>query len=71
MTRYVMRDGALVEKAKAPPSSGAFFMPDIAPFRTMEGVEIASRSTLRDYERRMGVRQVGTDTQVGPRRRER
>ncbi len=37
------------------------FIPDIQPFRTQEGVEISSRSKLRDYERRNGVRQVGND----------
>ena len=34
---------------------------DIEPFVTQDGVEITSRSKLRDYERANGVRQVGTD----------
>ena len=37
------------------------FMPDIRAFRTQEGVEISSRSKLRDYERRTGTKQVGND----------
>ena len=41
------------------------FMRDIKPFTTQDGVEITSRSKLRDYERRTGSRQVGNDW-VGP-----
>ena len=37
------------------------FIPDIAPFRTQDGTEISSRSKLRDYERKHGVKQVGND----------
>ena len=60
--RYVMRDGELVEKSEArPPQSGAFFMPDIAPFVTQEGKQITSRSELRAYEQRHGVKQTGND----------
>ena len=55
-----MRDGALVPKTKTPPSSGVFsYAPDIAEFRTTDGVTIASRSHLRDYEQRNQVRQIG------------
>lgn len=36
-------------------------MPDIKHFTTQDGVEITSRSKLRDYERRTGTRQVGND----------
>lgn len=62
MTTYVMRNGQLVEKSKAPPKSGVFHaMSDITPFTTQEGVEISSRSALRAYEQKNGVRQVGND----------
>jgi hypothetical protein len=36
-------------------------MPDITPFVTQDRVEISSRSALRAYERRNGVRQIGND----------
>lgn len=59
---YVVRDGQLVEKSKAPPlNGGAFFMPDITPFVTQDGTPISSRSELRAYEQRHGVRQTGND----------
>ena len=65
MTRqtYVIRDGKLVPKSEAAPSraNGPHVMNDIRPFVTTDGVEITSRSTLRAYEQRMGVRQVGND----------
>jgi hypothetical protein len=57
--RYVLRAGKLVEKNRAVPTYTV--MSDIKPFVTQDGVEITSRSTLRDYERRLGVRQVGND----------
>lgn len=60
MPVFVIRDGALVEKPEALPSSGAFsYAPDIAEFRTTDGVNIGSRSSLRAYEQRHGVRQIG------------
>lgn len=59
---YVLRNGKLVEKSKAPPlNAGAFIMSDIAPFRTQDGKEIGSRSSLRAYEQANGVKQVGND----------
>ena len=60
---YVLRDGKLVLKATAAPlNSGVFHvLPDIAPFQTQDGTAIGSRSALRDYEQRHGVRQVGND----------
>lgn len=37
-------------------------MSDIAPFRTAgDNVAITSRSELRNYERKNGIRQVGND----------
>lgn len=36
-------------------------IPDIQPFKTQDGTEITSRSNLRAYERKHGVKQVGTD----------
>lgn len=62
MTTYVLRNGQLVEKSKAPPLGGVFaVMPDIAPFVTQDGKEITSRSALRAYEQANGVKQVGND----------
>lgn len=60
-TTYVWRAGKLVEKQEAARSEAAFFMPDIAPFVTQDGVEITSRSALRAYEERNGVKQCGND----------
>jgi len=65
MTTYVLRDGKLVDKSRAPPLSGAFHshgvMPDLKPFVTQDGKEISSRSALRAYEQANGVRQIGND----------
>lgn len=36
-------------------------MRDIAPFVTQDGHEITSRSSLRAYEIRNGVKQIGND----------
>jgi hypothetical protein len=59
---YVYRDGELVEKQYAAPlHNGAFLMPDIAEFVTQDGERITSRSHLRDYERRHGVKQSGNE----------
>jgi hypothetical protein len=60
-TTYVLRGGKLVRKRRAPLRAAVNVMPDIAPFVTQEGVPIGSRSGLRAYERRNGVRQVGND----------
>jgi hypothetical protein len=60
-TRYVLRSGKLVEKTEATPRYNYQILSDIKPFITQDGVEITSRSKLRDYERANGVRQVGTD----------
>jgi hypothetical protein len=64
MTTYVMRDGALVDKRLASPrasSRSAYVISDIEPFTTQEGAAITSRVDLREYERRNGVKQIGTD----------
>jgi len=60
---YVFRDGALVPKSEARPLATApYVMGDIKPFVTAgDRVEITSRSTLREYERRTGTRQIGND----------
>lgn len=58
---YVMRDGKLVPKSKAAPLGGFSVMSDIKPFITQDGTEITSRSALRAYEQRNGVKQVGND----------
>ena len=62
--KYVYRDGKLVPWNKAGPRGGGggpLVVPDIQPFATQDGTYIASRKHLRDYERAMGVRQVGND----------
>lgn len=51
----------VIPKKEAARRGGVVTMRDIEPFRTQDGVLIASRSTLRDYERRNGVRQIGND----------
>lgn len=66
MTRetYVFRDGQLVPKRLAAPRierKGVAVVPDIKSFITQDGVEISSRSKLREYERKNGVRQIGND----------
>ena len=66
MTTYVLRNGQLIDKSKAPPLSGVFdsgtyIMPDIKPFVTQDSKEITSRSELRAYEQANGVKQVGND----------
>ena len=58
-TRYVMRDGKLVKKISM--RASPHVLSDIKPFVTQDGVEITSRSSLREYERRNGVRQTGND----------
>lgn len=65
-TTYVLRDGQLVPKAEAyavtvKHGDAPMVMGDITPFRTVDGVEISSRSHLRAYEQRTGTRQVGND----------
>jgi hypothetical protein len=67
MTTYVMRNGALIEKHLAPPLAAAGsgrsaqVLSDLVPFATQDGTPITSRAALHEYERRHGVRQVGTD----------
>ena len=66
MMRYVYRNGHLVEKRRAGPK-GPLVISDIREFVTQDGVTITSRSSLRDYERKHGVKQVGNDW-TGPER---
>ena len=60
---YVLRDGKLVPKSTAAPLSQGYFnvLPDIQPFTTQDGTHITSRSGVRAYEQKHGVRQVGND----------
>jgi hypothetical protein len=60
---YVLRDGKLVPKSTAAPlNSGVFHvLADIQPFQTQDGTPISSRSHLRAYEQKHGVKQVGND----------
>ena len=58
---YVMRDGALVEKAGRRTGKSHQVLGDIEPFVAPGGEYITSRSGLRAYERKHGVRQLGND----------
>jgi hypothetical protein len=60
---YVLRDGKLVPKSTAAPlNSGVFHvLKDIDPFQTQDGTPISSRSHLRAYEQKHGVKQIGND----------
>lgn len=61
---YVIRNGELVPKHLAEPlhAPGAHrFVPDIKPFTLPDGTEITSRSSLRAYEQKHGVKQCGND----------
>lgn len=69
MTTYVRRNGQIVNKQTGEPIKvgsavkHTFALPDIAPFTSPLDfkTEISSRSQLRDYEKRHGVKQIGTD----------
>ena len=67
---WVIRNGEFVRKEDAAPLHTPNFnvLPDIAPFTTQDGTHITSRSVLRAYEQRNGVRQVGND--LAPQMRE-
>ncbi len=61
---FVIRDGQLVPKHQAAPREAARdhrFIPDIRPFDLPDGTHIGSRSALRDYEQKHGVKQCGND----------
>ena len=64
---FVMRDGKLVPKSGAAPLDSAFHvMQDITEFQSpIDGSLIASRSQLREHERRFGVRQCGELKKAG------
>lgn len=62
MTTYVIRDGQLVEKSKAPPKGGLFVMSDVQPFVSpIDNTLITSRSGVREHERKHNVYQIGND----------
>lgn len=64
MTTYVLRDGELVEKAKAEPreTKSIHVISDVAPFISpIDRSLISSRSQVREHERIHGVRQIGND----------
>jgi hypothetical protein len=48
-------------KATAEKQNSHVILHDIEPFQTIEGEVITSRSSLREYEKRKGVRQCGND----------
>ena len=62
--KYVFRDGKIVVKGEDVRLSRGYFnvLPDITPFTTPgDNVSISSRSQLRAYEQKHGVKQVGND----------
>lgn len=70
MTTYVYRAGKVVNKETGDPiatvneiAAPGYVMSDIAPFKSPLDfkTEISSRSQLREYEKRHGVKQIGTD----------
>lgn len=69
MTTYIRRNGKIVNKETGEPIKvgsaikHTFALPDISPFKSPLDfkTEISSRSQLREYEKRNGVRQVGSD----------
>jgi hypothetical protein len=57
-------ENGMVERHLADPryaKADPLVISDIEPFQTQDGAAITSRAALREYERRNGVRQVGTD----------
>ena len=60
---WVLRNGEFVRKESAEPLHRPMFnvLPDIKPFVTQDGLEITSRSGLRAYEQKHGIKQVGND----------
>ena len=64
---YILRGSHLVEKGSPTDSflssSSGYYqvLPDIKPFVTQDGTHITSRSGVRAYEQKHGVRQVGND----------
>ncbi len=62
--RYVFRNGKIVAKGEAVRLSRGYYnvLPDITPFTTPgDNTLISSRSALRAYEQRHGIKQVGND----------
>jgi hypothetical protein len=62
--RYVLRNGKIVVKGETVRASRGYYnvLPDITPFTTPgDNTLITSRSQLRAYERKHGIRQVGND----------
>ena len=61
---YVYRDGKIVPKDESVSLSRGYYnvLPDITPFMTPgDNQMISSRSQLRAYEQKNGVKQVGND----------
>ena len=60
---WVIRNGEFIRKEDAEPLHRPHFnvLPDISPFTTQDGTHITSRSGLRAYEQKHGVKQVGND----------
>lgn len=58
---FVVRDGALVEKTARRAGKSWQVLSDLEPFEAPGGEWITSRSGLRAYERKHGVRQLGND----------
>lgn len=59
--RYDPATDSVVEMTDRSIAADHRFIPDIKPFSLPDGTQITSRSALRDYEQKHGVRQCGDD----------
>ena len=62
--RYVYRDGKIVVKTSDVQLARGYYnvLPHITPFTTPgDNTHITSRSQLREYEQKHGIKQVGND----------
>lgn len=71
MTTYVLRDGKLIEKSKAPPrNSGPHVISDYLPGlrHPITGQQMDSKSSFRAITKMHGCVEVGNETQRDTRR---
>ena len=62
---YDKETGKVVPKSEMLAKQRGFTLPDISEFVTTDGVQIGSRSDLREYQKRTGMEQIGNDTVNG------